>query len=146
MDESPAPDEHLARLMARAQRGDSSAYVTLLRAITPRVRQLVRARRGFLSESDVELIRRVGEQADKVVVILLSGRPLIITDALPLADAWVAAWLPGTEGQGIADDLFGDHPFTGTLPYTWPASMDQLPLGTGDEPLFPFGYGLTTED
>ena len=54
MDESPAPDEHLARLMARAQQGDSSAYVTLLRAITPRVRQLVRARRGLLSESDVE--------------------------------------------------------------------------------------------
>lgn len=54
MDESPAPDEHLARLMARAQQGDSNAYVTLLRAITPRVRQLVRARRGFLSESDVE--------------------------------------------------------------------------------------------
>jgi RNA polymerase sigma-70 factor (ECF subfamily) len=54
MDESPASDEHLARLMARAQQGDGSAYVTLLRAITPRVRQLVRARRGFLSASDVE--------------------------------------------------------------------------------------------
>lgn len=96
-----------------------------------------------LSDSDVELIRRVGEQADKVVVILFSGRPLLISDALPLADAWVAAWLPGTEGQGIADNLFGDHPFTGTLPYTWPASMEQVPLGAGGEPLFPFGYGLT---
>ncbi|NJN55738.1 MAG: beta-glucosidase [Anaerolineae bacterium] len=99
-----------------------------------------------LSESDVELIRRMGEQAEKVVVILLSGRPLIITDALPLADAWVAAWLPGTEGQGIADNLFGDHPSPATLPYTWPASMEQLPLGTGGEPLFPFGYGLTTDN
>ncbi|MBX3058042.1 MAG: glycoside hydrolase family 3 C-terminal domain-containing protein, partial [Anaerolineae bacterium] len=98
-----------------------------------------------LSASDVELIRRVGEQAERVVVILLSGRPLIITDALPLADAWVAAWLPGTEGQGIADNLFGDHPFTGKLPYTWPASMDQLPLGAGGEPLFPFGFGLVIE-
>lgn len=97
-----------------------------------------------LSDSDVELIRRMGEQADKVVVILLSGRPLIITDALPLADAWVAAWLPGTEGQGIADNLFGDHPFTGKLPYTWPASMAQVPLGAGGEPLFPFGHGLIT--
>jgi len=54
MDESPAPDEHLGRLMARAQQGDSNAYVILLRAITPRIRQLVRARRGFLGESDVE--------------------------------------------------------------------------------------------
>ncbi len=99
-----------------------------------------------LSASDVELIRRVGEHADKVVVILLSGRPLIITDALPLADAWVAAWLPGSEGQGVADNLFGNHPFTGTLPYTWPASMAQLPLGAGGEPLFPFGYGLTTDN
>ena len=54
VDEFPAPEEHLSRLMARAQQGDSVAYVTLLRAITPRVRQLVRARRGFLGESDVE--------------------------------------------------------------------------------------------
>ena len=54
MDESPAPDEHLSRLMARAQQGDSNAYVTLLRAITPRIRQLVRTRRGFFGESDVE--------------------------------------------------------------------------------------------
>ncbi|GIK58846.1 MAG: beta-glucosidase [Chloroflexi bacterium] len=99
-----------------------------------------------LSASDMELIRRMGEQANKVVVILLSGRPLIITDALPLADAWVAAWLPGSEGQGVADNLFGNHPFTGTLPYTWPASMAQLPLKAGGEPLFPFGYGLTTDN
>jgi RNA polymerase sigma-70 factor (ECF subfamily) len=54
MDESQPPDEHLSRLMARAQQGDSSAYVTLLRAITPRIRQFVRARRGFLGEADVE--------------------------------------------------------------------------------------------
>ena len=54
MEEPPAPDEHLSRLMARAQQGDSRAYVTLLRAITPRIRQLVRARRGFLGESVVE--------------------------------------------------------------------------------------------
>ena len=54
MDEFPSPDEHLSRLMARAQQGDNDAYVTLLRAITPRIRQLVRARRGFLGESVVE--------------------------------------------------------------------------------------------
>jgi beta-glucosidase len=78
-----------------------------------------------------------------VVVILLSGRPLMLTDHLDLADAWVAAWLPGTEGQGVADVLFGDEPFTGKTAFSWPAAMDQLPLGSGSgEPLFPFGYGL----
>ena len=61
-------------------------------------------------------------------------------------DALVAAWLPGTEGQGVADVLFGDQPFTGKLPYTWPRSVEQLPFDfeTLDEsgPLYPFGYGL----
>jgi beta-glucosidase len=99
-----------------------------------------------LSEADIGLITRVGEQVDKLVVVIISGRPLIITDYLDLADAWVAAWLPGSEGQGVAANLYGLHPFTGTLPVTWPASMDQVPLGASDEdPLFPLGYGLTTE-
>jgi beta-glucosidase len=91
------------------------------------------------------------ERVDKLVIILVSGRPMIIGDALDQADAFVAAWLPGTEGAGVADNLFGDQPFTGKLPYTWPRSIDQLPfdfskLATeGDAaPLFPFGYGLTT--
>ena len=100
-----------------------------------------------LSEGEVDLIQRMGDRVDKLVVILLSGRPLIITDQLPLADAWIAAWLPGTEGQGVADNLYGDHPFTGKLSVTWPASMEQLPLGAyEDEPLFPYGYGLTLEE
>jgi beta-glucosidase len=96
-----------------------------------------------LSDTEVELIARVGERSRQVVVILLSGRPLMLTDHLDLADAWVAAWLPGTEGQGVADVLFGDEPFTGKTAFSWPAAMDQLPLGSGSgEPLFPFGYGL----
>ncbi len=99
-----------------------------------------------LDQTDINLIKRVRGQVDKVVVVLVSGRPLIITDQLDLADAWVAAWLPGTEGQGVAANLYGEHPFTGVLPVTWPASMDQLPLGSSDEdPLFPYGYGLTTD-
>jgi len=93
----------------------------------------------------------VREQSKAVVVILLSGRPRVITDGLPFAEAWVAAWLPGTEGGGIADVMFGDHPFTGKSPYSWPRSNEQLPINinnskdkTGcDAPLFPFGYGLT---
>jgi len=58
----------------------------------------------------------------------------------------VSAWLPGTEGAGVADVLFGDQPFSGTLSYTWPASVEQLPVGSSSEaPLFPFGFGMTGE-
>ena len=95
-----------------------------------------------LSSADVQLIERMREHSKRLVVILLSGRPMIITDQLPLADAWVAAWLPGTEGAGVADLLFGDYPFTGRLPYAWPRSMDQVPHKQGDEALYPLGYGL----
>jgi beta-glucosidase len=96
-----------------------------------------------LNQIDVDLITRVTERSQKVVVIIISGRPLVIVDYLGMADAWVAAWLPGTEGQGIADVIFGDLPFTGKTPFTWPASMDQLPLGSNeDAPLFPLGHGL----
>jgi beta-glucosidase len=105
-----------------------------------------------LSGLDIELIKRVRERSETLVVILISGRPMIITDQLPLADAFVAAWQPGTEAQGIADVLFGDAPFTGKLPYTWPRTMDQipfdfdnLPTAGPDVPLFPFSYGLGTE-
>jgi beta-glucosidase len=104
-----------------------------------------------LTEQDSKLITDMGKQSRKVVVILISGRPRVITDQLPRAQAWVAAWLPGTEGEGIADVLFGDYPFTGKLSYSWPRSDEQLPINvnnaadkTGcDAPLFPFGYGLT---
>jgi beta-glucosidase len=100
-----------------------------------------------LPASDVALLERVRSRCKKLVVILLSGRPLVVTEHLPQWDAFVAAWLPGTEGQAIADVLFGDYPFSGKLPYTWPRSMGQIPLSAlraGEEaPLFPFGYGLT---
>lgn len=96
-----------------------------------------------LSQLDAGLIDRVSERSQKVVVIIISGRPLVITDYMDMADAWVAAWLPGTEGQGVADVIFGDVHFTGKTPFTWPASMDQLPLGSSDEaPLFSFGFGI----
>ncbi len=104
-----------------------------------------------LSSEDAMLIEKVGQHSQKLVVILISGRPMIITPQLAQADALVAAWLPGTEGQGVADVLFEDYPFTGKLPYTWPRAMSQLPFDfvhlskTGcdsDAPLFPFGYGL----
>ena len=83
-----------------------------------------------------------------VVVLLISGRPMIVTDILPQADAFLAAFLPGTEGQGIADVLFGDYRPTGKLSFSWPRSMDQLPLNINIpkekyDPLFPYGYGLS---
>lgn len=103
-----------------------------------------------LSEADQALIERLRQRSRKLVVVLVSGRPLIITEQLPLAAAWVAAWLPGTEGNGVADVLFGDHPFTGKLPYTWPRSMSQLPFDFSTLPasgpeaaLFPRGFGLS---
>ena len=97
-----------------------------------------------LSEADSALIERVRARSKKLVVLLISGRPMIITAQLAQADAFVAAWLPGTEGQGVADVLFGDYPFTGKLPYTWHRGMAQIPHKDGDEPLFPLGYGLYT--
>jgi beta-glucosidase len=91
----------------------------------------------------MQLIARVKEQSEKVVVLIMAGRPLVITEALDLADAWVAIWLPGTEGGGVADVLFGEMPFSGKTPFTWPASIDQLPLGSyTTEPLFPYGHGI----
>lgn len=84
----------------------------------------------------------------KCVVVVISGRPVVIQPYLAKIDALVAAWLPGTEGQGVADLLFGDYGFTGKLARTWFKTIDQLPMNVGDphyDPLFPFGFGLTTK-
>lgn len=97
-----------------------------------------------LTRAELQIIERTRERVDTLIVVLISGRPLIITDQIENWDAVVAAWLPGTEGQGVADVLFGMRPFTGKLPVTWPRSMDQLPAVGVDNPLFPFGYGLET--
>lgn len=111
MDESPAQDEHLSRLMARAQQGDSSAYVTLLRAITPRVRQLVRARRGFLGESDVEdVVQEVLLSVHAVRATYDPARPLMLMPWLSaivrhrLADAGRRHVRQGAHEIGV-DDL-----------------------------------------
>ncbi|MDP9203711.1 MAG: glycoside hydrolase family 3 C-terminal domain-containing protein, partial [Gemmatimonadota bacterium] len=73
--------------------------------------------------------------------------PMIINDALGRCDAFVAAWLPGTEGQGVTDVLFGDYKPTGKLSFSWPRSMAQIPINVGDknyDPLFKYGFGLTS--
>ena len=80
------------------------------------------------------------------MAILLSGRPIIVTSILDKVDALVAAWLLGTEGDGIADVLFSDYKFTGKLSHSRPRNMAQLPINAGDktyDPLFPYGFGLS---
>lgn len=113
-----------------------------------------------LTTAHQNLITKCVASGKPVVVVLYSGRPLIITSDIAKVPAWVAAWLPGPEGEGIADILFsvnGEKP-TGKLSHTWPASQGQIPIngnnpvtgqpygdvtGSGGAPLFPHGYGLT---
>jgi beta-glucosidase len=95
-----------------------------------------------LDDEAIGLLERVRARCSRLVVIIFSGRPLIITEKLPMAEAWIAAWLPGTEGQGITDVLFGDYRPVGKLPYTWPRDMTQLPAAGQANPLFAYGYGL----
>ncbi|HEX3697234.1 MAG TPA: glycoside hydrolase family 3 C-terminal domain-containing protein [Polyangia bacterium] len=99
-----------------------------------------------IAADDLAAIQAMKDAGLKTVVILISGRPLLLDKILPLADAVIAAWLPGTEGEGIADILFGDAKPTGKLPQSWPRTMAQIPINFGDatyDPLFAYGYGLT---
>jgi len=99
-----------------------------------------------LEQGDVDAINRIKSAGIPVVLVVVSGRPVILGDALEKADAVVAAWLPGTEGAGVADVLFGDYKPTGRLSMAWPRAMTQIPLHPGDakyDPLFAYGYGLT---
>jgi len=99
-----------------------------------------------MASRDLPVLENLAGTCDKVIVVLISGRPLLITEMIDGWDALVAAWLPGTEGQGVADVLFGTESFTGRLPFTWPRTIEQVPLGnlvgSSEEPLFPFGFGL----
>jgi beta-glucosidase len=99
-----------------------------------------------LAAEDVQAVQNLKKAGIPVVVVLISGRPMIVNDVLAESDAFVAAWLPGTEGDGVADVLFGDYAPTGKLSFSWPRSMEQIPINVGDakyDPLFRFGYGLT---
>ncbi|KAM1175808.1 hypothetical protein ACFX19_028761 [Malus domestica] len=101
----------------------------------------------MMAEPGPSVISNVCESV-KCIVILITGKPIVIEPYISSIDALVAAWLPGSEGQGITDVLFGDHGFSGKLPRTWFRTVDQLPMNVGDsnhDPLFPFGFGLETE-
>ncbi len=99
-----------------------------------------------LNEADISAVRRGAAAGVPVVTVLISGRPMILGDTLDRSSAFIAAWLPGSEGEGVADVLFGDHAPSGKLSFSWPRSMDQIPVNVGDDdydPLFTYGYGLS---
>jgi beta-glucosidase len=106
-------------------------------------------RKLTLSKAHQEYISTYAKKGIKTVVILISGRPLVTTDQINQSDAFVAAWLPGSEGGGIAEVLFGDYNFKGKLPHSWPKAVEDFGGKYGINfwnasinPLFNFGYGL----
>ncbi|MBU1618419.1 MAG: glycoside hydrolase family 3 C-terminal domain-containing protein [Gammaproteobacteria bacterium] len=103
-------------------------------------------------KSDLALIKKLKSQGIPVVTVFLTGRPLWTNKELNASDAFVVAWLPGSEGQGVADVLLADsqgkarYDFQGKLSFSWPGSDDQFVLNKGEtnyDPLFAYGYGLT---
>jgi beta-glucosidase len=101
-----------------------------------------------ISDADKQAIRTVCARTTSCTVLVVSGRPLIVPPGLlNQIDALVASWLPGSEGGGVADVLYGRSPFIGKLPVTWPRTVDQEPINVGDadyDPLYPYGWGLST--
>jgi beta-glucosidase len=102
-----------------------------------------------LTEEHQKYIKTYQEKGVKTVVVLVSGRPLVVTDQIEKSDAFVAAWLLGSEGDGVAEVLFGDYNFKGKLPHSWPKSIEDYKGKYGPnfwddsiEPLFNLGYGL----
>lgn len=104
-----------------------------------------------LTEEHQNYINKYAEKGIKTVVVLISGRPLVVTDQIKKSTAFVCAWLPGSEGHGIAEVLFGDYNFKGKLPHSWPASLKDFennkygPNFWDDsiKPLHEFGFGLS---
>lgn len=100
-----------------------------------------------LSPADMALVRKMKSYGHPLVVVLVAGRPLILGEILDSVDAIVAAWLPGTEGGGVADLLFSVVPPKGVLAHSWPRTVKQIPINVGDpdyDPLFPYGFGLSS--
>ncbi|GAA3391680.1 hypothetical protein GCM10020369_50530 [Cryptosporangium minutisporangium] len=101
-----------------------------------------------LRAADRAVVAKVCAAVPTCVVLVVSGRPQVITDQLGRIDALVASWLPGSEGTGVADVLFGRRPFTGRLSMSWPRAENQVPVNVGDRtyrPLYPYGWGLRAD-
>jgi beta-glucosidase len=99
-----------------------------------------------LAPSQRELIERYRAAGKRVVTVLISGRPLLVSEQIAQSHAFVAAWLPGSEADGIAEVLFGDYNFSGRLGFSWPRDASQIPINVGDadyDPLYPYGFGLS---
>jgi beta-glucosidase len=111
----------------------------------PRPKQTMR-----LSEADTTAVEKVCARTVSCTVLVVSGRPMVIPPVLlKRIDALVASWLPGSEGTGVADVLYGKRPFTGKLPVSWPRTVAQEPINVGDEdydPLYRYGFGLRTRE
>jgi beta-glucosidase len=110
---------------------------------------------GFTRPDDAKLLDTLHRAGIPVVSIFLSGRPLWVNPELNASDAFVAAWLPGSEGDGVAEVIFRSpdgavqHDFTGRLAHSWPGTAARTRLNSGDagdDPLFPFGFGLSAAD
>ncbi|MGY6743672.1 MAG: glycoside hydrolase family 3 protein [Cecembia sp.] len=103
-----------------------------------------------LTERHQNYIQNYVERGIPTVVLLISGRPLVVTHEIEQSNAFIAAWLPGSEGDGIAEVLYGAYDFKGKLPHSWPKSVEDYHGKYGPNywddtimPLFPLGFGLS---
>ena len=106
-------------------------------------------RKLTLTEEHQNYIKTYSEKGIKTIVVLVSGRPLVVTDQIETSDAFMATWLIGSEGDGVAEIIFGDFNFSGKLPHSWPKSEEDYKGKYGPnfwdktiQPLYPLGYGL----
>jgi len=100
----------------------------------------------YLSDVDKQTIANVQALNIPYTIVLITGRPLIVTEEIEAANAFMVAWLPGTEGDGVSDVLFGDVSPSGKLSFSWPKDMDNVPVNFDDDdynPLYKIGYGLS---
>jgi beta-glucosidase len=97
----------------------------------------------FRDEEGLELLKKFKAAGVPTVAVFLSGRPMWMNRELNAADAFVAAWLPGSEGAGVSDVLFGERQATGKLSFSWPATCEGNPLNSAEGALYPFGFGLS---
>ncbi|TRD12783.1 glycoside hydrolase family 3 protein [Erythrobacter insulae] len=101
---------------------------------------------AFRDAEGLELLRKFKADGVSTVAVFLSGRPMWVNRELNIADAFVATWLPGSEGAGVADVLFGKAPASGTLSFSWPENCDGEPLNGPEGALFPVGFGRSLDD
>ena len=147
----PTPSPEASAIGASCEKPASAAAMTSAAPMSTSAMAAGSAASSAAS-SDLALLRSLKQRGIPVVAIFLTGRPLWITPELEASDAFVVAWLPGTEGAGVADVLFRktngqpNYDFTGKLSYSWPRTPADTHVNRGDanySPLFPYGFGLS---